>query len=235
MDGNIQDTGDAVKQIEINECVEDKGLAEYADIVYITADEAVFHRTEGGILALSFKGKEFGRVSVNRAFPFSLGDEFLSIRDSEGKEIGMIRNLADFPDNVKELIKEELEWVGNISAVVLEQYEMAGRTNMKKKHINLAVFIVMICVIAMAWYFNLTVLHKEAALMALGSDSAGISLVRIEWVLRDTANYNEPHYGAFALIAGIFVLPVQHIPSSLAMQFRFEEHYYVLPTSESQH
>lgn len=111
MDENIQDNGDIMNQVETNDRVEDKGLAEYANIVYITADEAVFRRTDGGILSLSFKEKEFERVSVNRAFPFSLGDQFLSVRDSEGKEIGIIRSLTCFPDDTKEIIKEELEWV----------------------------------------------------------------------------------------------------------------------------
>lgn len=107
----MQDNGDTVNQVGTNDRAEDKGLAEYADIVYITADETVFHRTEGGILALSFRGKEYDRVNVNRAFPFSLGDEFLSVRDSEGKEIGIIRSLVEFSDDTKKIIKEELEWV----------------------------------------------------------------------------------------------------------------------------
>lgn len=111
MDGNIQDHGDMVKHVDADERGEKKGLAEYAEIVYITADEAEFHRTEGGILALSFKGEKYDRVSVNKAFPFSLGDEYLSVRDAEGKEIGIVRNLAEFPEHVQKLIKEELEWV----------------------------------------------------------------------------------------------------------------------------
>lgn len=43
MDENIQDNGDIMNQDETDGCAEDKGLAEYADIVYIAAGEAVFH------------------------------------------------------------------------------------------------------------------------------------------------------------------------------------------------
>jgi hypothetical protein len=94
-----------------NKQAETKGLAEYTEIVYMTPEEAMFRRTEGGILTLVFTDKEYDRVSVNRAFPFSLGDFYLSVRDSEGKEIGIIRNLEEFPESARELIKEELEWV----------------------------------------------------------------------------------------------------------------------------
>jgi hypothetical protein len=45
---------------------------------------------------------------VERCFPWSLPDEYLSIRDKDGKELLTLRRLADSPEDVRRLVSEEL-------------------------------------------------------------------------------------------------------------------------------
>mgnify|MGYP006300462843 CR=1 FL=1 len=89
----------------------EEGLEKYVDITYVTPENADFTRTEGGILTLEFKDDKYERVYLYRSFPFSLEDEYISVRDEDGEEIGIIRNLSDFDYNTEKVLEKELEWV----------------------------------------------------------------------------------------------------------------------------
>lgn len=78
-------------------------------ITYITPDTYTFYETEGGFLGLKSEEKDHGRVSVLRAFPLSHETLYLSIRDSEQNEIGMIKDLASYEGEQKSFIEAELE------------------------------------------------------------------------------------------------------------------------------
>ncbi|MGL4738164.1 MAG: DUF1854 domain-containing protein [Cellulosilyticaceae bacterium] len=78
-------------------------------ITYVTPDTYTFYETEGGFLGLKSEEKDYGRVSVLRAFPLSHETLYLSIRDSEQNEIGMIRDLAIYEGEQKGFIEAELE------------------------------------------------------------------------------------------------------------------------------
>ena len=47
-------------------------------------------------------------AEFHRTFPFSAPDEFISIRDAEGVEHGLLANLAELPVETAELIRQEL-------------------------------------------------------------------------------------------------------------------------------
>jgi len=86
-----------------------KGLEEYAEIRYLNPDEIILRKTEGGFLALQIGDSEkYDRVNLYRAFPFSKENEFISVRDSEGKEIGILRSLDDFSGEKRALLLGEL-------------------------------------------------------------------------------------------------------------------------------
>ena len=82
---------------------------------YITADDISFYSSEYGLLMAAFKGEEKGRVGVYRMFPLRLEEEFLCVkqenytRSDKESEIGIIRNLSDFPKEQIELIRKELK------------------------------------------------------------------------------------------------------------------------------
>lgn len=70
---------------------------------------ARFEKTQGGFVALNYKGVQYERVKIIRLFPFTDPDRFISVRDENEKEIGVIEDLANLPENTTSLLKEQLE------------------------------------------------------------------------------------------------------------------------------
>ena len=77
----------------------------------ITADNAVFARTEGGFISMDFGEKHYPRVSVHRCFPHSDPTHYISIRepDNDGKEIGLIEDLNALPAQTQKMLIEQME------------------------------------------------------------------------------------------------------------------------------
>ena len=72
-----------------------------------------FSVTDGGFLALAVTGGEgtahYARINAYRAFPLSAADQYVSLRDADGKEIGILESLADLRPEQAALLREELE------------------------------------------------------------------------------------------------------------------------------
>jgi hypothetical protein len=69
-----------------------------------------FQKTKGGFLSLRVAKKDrYPRVHLYRSFPLSRSAEYISVRDKDDKEIGIIEDLADFPPKTARLLMEELE------------------------------------------------------------------------------------------------------------------------------
>lgn len=79
------------------------------DIKYIAPEDAYFYKNNGGFIGLKLGDKDYGRVSLHRAFPFSHGNNYICVKDKEGKEIGLMKDFEEFPESSAELIMEELE------------------------------------------------------------------------------------------------------------------------------
>ncbi|MDD5900500.1 MAG: DUF1854 domain-containing protein [Lachnospiraceae bacterium] len=77
---------------------------------YLTPENAAFARTEGGFVSLKTEEEEYSRVQVVRMFPFSEPGKYISIRTAEetSKEIGVIEQLERFPEDVREMLSEQL-------------------------------------------------------------------------------------------------------------------------------
>lgn len=77
---------------------------------FITRDNAEFTRTPGGFVSLRFMGGSYDRVGVYRAFPFTDPERYISIRqaDEKAKEIGMIQNLSDLPEETAGMLREQM-------------------------------------------------------------------------------------------------------------------------------
>ncbi|HLS89659.1 MAG TPA: DUF1854 domain-containing protein [Limnochordia bacterium] len=86
------------------------GLSEYVDIRYLDPATARFSETPGGFVRLVIGEEEsYPRVALYRAFPFSFPDRYISVRDMDGNEIGMIKDLNEFDEKTAKLILRELE------------------------------------------------------------------------------------------------------------------------------
>ena len=81
------------------------------ELYFIDAKEFIFQRTEGGFISLRIKEKDqfYERVNFYRAFPISKPDEYISVRDIDKNEIGVIRNMAALSDEQRGIVEEDLK------------------------------------------------------------------------------------------------------------------------------
>lgn len=85
-------------------------VEEMTSLRYLTKDNAVFERTEGGFVSLAYDGKKWDRVQVIRLFPFTEPDQFISIRTVEerSKEIGVIEDMKQVSKETRKMLEEQL-------------------------------------------------------------------------------------------------------------------------------
>ncbi len=98
---------------------EEKDLFAHRISIDLTPENAKFTPSGGNLISLEVRQPDgtvefFERIVPVRAFPVSSPSEFISIREPDtqlkgrGSEIGMIRRLSDFPEDVSALIADEL-------------------------------------------------------------------------------------------------------------------------------
>jgi hypothetical protein len=120
---------------ELKAVNENNSLDSAADILYLNADNSVFvesgdfvglRLSESAAAHLAAKAAEdfiaaeenppaaddflyFSRVSFHRAFPFAAPNSYVSVFDTEMKEIGIIKELDELDAEQKKLVKREIE------------------------------------------------------------------------------------------------------------------------------
>jgi len=98
---------------------EEKDLFAHRISIDLTSENAKFTPSGGNLISLEVRQPDgtvefFERIVPVRAFPVSSPNEFISIREPDtqlkgrGSEIGMIRRLSDFPEDVSAMIADEL-------------------------------------------------------------------------------------------------------------------------------
>ena len=109
-DNKEQEMPDLLDLQEFDEEALKKESEEVLQMRFLTGENAVFSRTEGGFLALKTGGREYERVGVYLTFPLTQPEEFISIReaDEKAKEIGIIRDLKDLKKEEQEMIREQV-------------------------------------------------------------------------------------------------------------------------------
>lgn len=78
------------------------------DIIYVTPDNATFEVTPGRMMNVTVNGEEHQNVFLHCSFPHTDRSIYISIRTGENKEIGMIKSLDQFPDDVVRLLEEQI-------------------------------------------------------------------------------------------------------------------------------
>lgn len=79
---------------------------------YLTKDNAVFARTEGGFVSLKVEDEFYPRVGVYASFPFADPDKYISIREANEKarEIGIIMDInKDVPEDTRKMLREQMD------------------------------------------------------------------------------------------------------------------------------
>jgi len=91
-------------------------LEDVAQIHYLTKDNTEFKiKNEFLTLKTAVKNeegvaedKEFPRVFLHRAFPFDDPFSYISVLDKDLKEIGLIKKIDEFPEDIANILKSEL-------------------------------------------------------------------------------------------------------------------------------
>ena len=88
-----------------------KESEELLEMRFLTKENAVFSRTDGGFVALKFGEKEYSRIGVYLTFPLTEPEEYISIReaDEKAKEIGIIEKLSELDKDQQEMIREQIK------------------------------------------------------------------------------------------------------------------------------
>lgn len=99
--------------LELQEFDEEKMKQESEDLLelrYITGENAVFERTQGGFVKLTYQGKTYDTIAVYRTFPVTMPEEYISIREAteKAREIGMIEKLSSLEAEQADMLREQL-------------------------------------------------------------------------------------------------------------------------------
>lgn len=84
---------------------------ELLEMHFLTGDNALFYRTDGGFVGLKTEEKEYARVGVYLTFPLTNPEEFISIRESDekAKEIGIVEKISNLPKDQQEMLREQIK------------------------------------------------------------------------------------------------------------------------------
>ena len=89
------------------------GALRQAEVRVLPAGALHFAATAGGFLALTVAAGEptehYPRINAYRTFPLSDADRYLSLRDADGNEIGILESLTDLAQDQADLLRAELE------------------------------------------------------------------------------------------------------------------------------
>ena len=75
---------------------------------YLRPENTEFFATGTGFVSVRSGEITCSRAAFHRCFPFNDPDHFISVRDENQKEIGLIESLADFPAETRRLIEDQL-------------------------------------------------------------------------------------------------------------------------------
>ena len=114
--------------------IEDKAteqnLDEAANVRYLKPGEFELLRTEGGGLRMTLEDeKTILRVKAKRSFPFSYLTKYISIRDGNDEEIGIIADLAQLSKQYRHWIEEELDiryFTPRVTSIKLIRHRFGG-------------------------------------------------------------------------------------------------------------
>lgn len=108
-----------------------KKIAEFADdstlrLRFLASAEIKLFRT-GDALRMTIEGdRSCLRVVPFYAFPHSVRDRYISLRDMDGYELGIIRSLGDLDKDTRKLLEEELR-KRYVTPVILEIKSISDR------------------------------------------------------------------------------------------------------------
>ncbi|MCL2820783.1 MAG: DUF1854 domain-containing protein [Oscillospiraceae bacterium] len=84
------------------------GSIEQIDIGALDLGKAEFYLADSGFTGLKYNGEDYSHVTLKRALPIGLPMEYISVADSENKEIGIIKSVDDLSGEQYGIVLDEL-------------------------------------------------------------------------------------------------------------------------------
>ena len=84
------------------------GARSVMDIGILPPSEIEFYRNPQGFLAMKKGEEDFKRVKLSRVLPFAEPKKYITVSDMDGKELGIIRDLGELPEDQQALALDEL-------------------------------------------------------------------------------------------------------------------------------
>lgn len=78
------------------------------EIGFLDAKDAEFYRTAGGFTGLKYRGEDYRRICLRRALPIEQPLEYISVADTEQKEIAILRNVDELDKAQAAIVIDEL-------------------------------------------------------------------------------------------------------------------------------
>ena len=79
------------------------------DLGILDIKETEFYATSGGFVGLKYKGEDHKHIILRRIMPLQMPMEYISIADTENKEIGILKAVADLPEAQQHIVTMELD------------------------------------------------------------------------------------------------------------------------------
>ena len=79
------------------------------DLGILDLKQTKFYATEGGFVALKYKDEDHKHIVLRRIMPLQMPMEYISVADTENKEIGILKSVTDLPKDQQEIVTRELD------------------------------------------------------------------------------------------------------------------------------
>ncbi|WP_409341593.1 DUF1854 domain-containing protein [Paenibacillus sp. MBLB4367] len=78
------------------------------DVAELDPATVAFRRSPGGVMTMESNGESYPEVLLYRTFPLSMPTQFISVRSSNGEEIGVIADLDSLDERSRREAEREL-------------------------------------------------------------------------------------------------------------------------------
>jgi len=95
----------------INETTESDvatGSINQIDIGILDLSKAEFYTAKSGFTGLKYDGEDHNHITLKRALPVGMPMEYISVANSENKEIGILKSVNDLSESQYEIVMDEL-------------------------------------------------------------------------------------------------------------------------------
>jgi len=86
-----------------------QNINEQMDLGIMELSQAEFYPAGGGFVGLKYKGEDYNHVILRRIMPMQQPFNYISVADTENKEIAILKAVDDLPDVQKNIVLTELD------------------------------------------------------------------------------------------------------------------------------